>query len=313
MFYQIIYKSLWKIPLALLLVFGGLGMLRAQPVAVQGSVGKSQKPADSTKVYIYARPSATLDTALFENINVCVSIPYPGPSVPLPKVFVVADSIYIPSLTWTPDTAIAEVIGDRAYYTFIGNDNENTTRVTWMADFSNRVVLLSFKEGTGRELVQLNDLTDAGGIGSGGGSSGQSFWYVQANTLGDITDYAQKYYQSTDNSGVPVNGGIAAPSAVETIKLVALPVLPSPEAGTWQLFPNPTSGMVQLLPGLSGEARLRLYTNQGHLVWEQKANLIEAELTAIHPGPLATGTYFFEVRASNGRPLFSTWLVVSYD
>ncbi|TNE49715.1 MAG: T9SS type A sorting domain-containing protein [Bacteroidetes bacterium] len=309
MYYQTIHTLIRKLPLVLFLTAGMVhtASIQAQTITVQGSVIKASLPGDSTKVIILGKPSAELYDVLFENINICISIPYQGPDTPAPKVYVHEN--YMPSLSWIPGPALPEIIGDRAYYTFIGNDNDSETRVTWSAATDNPVVLLSFKEGIGRELVQLNDLTNGGGIGSGGGGSGQSFWYVQANVLGDITDYVQKYYQST-GSEAPVNGGTSAPSAVETIELVALPVPAYPESANWLLYPNPASGAFQLLAGGTEMVWLRLYNPMGQLVWEQKTGLIQAELSAINPGRLTPGTYFFEVHGLNGRRLFGAWLVM---
>lgn len=307
MFYHIIFKRLWKTVPALLLAAGLLctASLSAQPVTVRGSIGKALPAADSTKVVVYGLPSVPLTNVLFENINICVSIPDQGAANP--QAFVYQN--YLPSLDWTALGSNPEVIGGRAYYTFIGNDNESGTRVDWMGMENNPVVMLSFREGVGREFIQINDITDAGGIGSGGGGSAQSFWYVQANALGDITDYDRKFYQSP-LSKIPLNGGAAAPSAVETSEQVALPVKPSPQNTAWLLFPNPTRGVLQLLSGATQTARLRIYNQLGQLAWEEGVNLNQAELTLINPGALPVGAYLFDLRGTDGQRLFVERFVV---
>lgn len=301
-------KRFWLTGLWLALLGGvfSIAPAGAQP-RVQGSVAKSSiNPViPMTRVVVYGRPSADLNNVLFENINVCISIPDLGPGNP--KAFI--RNNFVPALEWT---AIAggnpEVFDGRAFYTFVGNDT-GTVRVNWSATTDNPIVELSFKDGVGWEYIQLNDLS-MGGIGGGGGPSRQSFWYVQANTLGDITDYDLKFYQIT-GSKLPLNGGTLAPSAIETADTVALPVKPSPENTVWQLFPNPVRGSLHLMAGYSGPARLQITDQVGRLIWEQNTALNQAEIMSIpFAGSLDGGAYILEVRAPDSRRLFSGRFIV---
>jgi hypothetical protein len=291
---------------SLLLVVGLalLSPLGAQPVTVRGSVGKAITLADSTKIVVYARPSGNLNNVLFENVNLCISIPDQG--IANPQVYVHQN--FMPTLDWIPAGGNPDVINGRAYYTFIGNDNDSGTTVSWSAANDNPVITLSFKQGTGRAHVQLNDISE-GGIGFGGGSSRQSFWYVQVNTLGDITDYDQKFYQSL-HSQAPLNGGEITPSSVETTDEIALPVSVSPENLVWQIFPNPATGPLYLIAGKSGDAWVRLFDQAGRLVWEQQINLFQEEVNPLYPGVLSPGAYLLELRDTGGQRLFAERVIV---
>ena len=58
-----------------------------------------------------------------------------------------------------------------------------------------------------------------------GGANSDSYWYFQANTLGDITNYATPFYANAE-SGTPVNGGSSDGSALSTIALAPAETLP---------------------------------------------------------------------------------------
>lgn len=304
MTHQTNFKPLWIV--SLLIVIVAFSLQGQTTAAVRASIGKALSPEDSTKVLIYAHPNTNLNNILIENINVCISVPDQG--LDNPEVFVFQN--YVSSLDWTPLASNPEVIDGRAYYTFIGNDNESNTRVSWSASMDNPIVELSFRFGVGRSYVQLNDLTK-GGVGFGGGGSAQAFWYVQANALGDITDYDFKFYQSP-YSKIPLNGGAGAPSVVETGEAVALPVVnPSLTNAEWLLFPNPTTGYMQLLAGVAQPARLAILDQNGRMLWEEAVVLTPASLMPINPGSLMPpGTYIFEARGLEGRRLFSDRFVV---
>lgn len=279
----------------------------AQP-AVRGSIAKSTIAplTPMTRVVVLGRPNLDLNNVLFENINICISIPDQGPDNPNPKAFIFRN--FVPSLEWTVAGGNPDLFDGRAYYTFIGNDT-GSMRVNWLAMADNPIVELSFKEGVGWDYVQLNDRSE-GGIGAGGGPGRQSFWYVQANTLGDITNYGSKFYEST-SSKLPMNGGILTPSAVETADTVALPVKPSPQNTVWQLFPNPVPGPLHLLPGSSGPALLQIFDRTGRLMWEQKTLLYPAEVIDIPAtGSLVAGAYWLEVRSLDGRRLYGGRFIV---
>lgn len=300
---QIDFVRLRKTVVSLLLTCM-LAPLVAQ-TRVRGSIGKALAANDSTKVVVYALPDGDLNNIVLENINVCISIPDQG--IDNPEVYVSQN--HAPSLNWIPVGSNPEIINGRAYYTFIGNDNNSNAQVSWPAGNDNPVVTLSFKLGIGQSFVQLNDLSDAGGVGSGGGTGRQSFWYVQANTLGDITDHGFKFYQSP-YSKIPLNGGLFAPSSVETIDEVALPIRPTADNTVWQLYPSPTPGPLKLLSGTTGMVHLRIFDTPGRLVWEKQTTVNQAQLTEINEYGLSPGSYLLDVRTENGQVLFTGRFVI---
>ncbi|HAD15122.1 MAG TPA: hypothetical protein DCF33_22080 [Saprospirales bacterium] len=296
-------NCLWLIVVA---GFGLAGPVNAQP-RVLGSIAKSNLSPQSapTRVLVYGKPNIDLMNVLVENINICVSIPDLGmgnPEVTLSHAF-------IPSLEWMAVGGQPDIVNGRAYYTFIGNDT-SAIPISLLASANNPIVELSFDNGAGWEYVQLNDLTDAGGIGSGGGPSGQSFWYVQLNTLGDVTNYDNKFYKN-DGSKWPINGGANAPSSVETADTILLPVNPSPENAMWRLFPNPVAGPLHLVSGVSETVQLRIFDQLGQLMWEEKTMLTESELFTIHAvGSLPGGVYMLEISAPDGQRLHEERFIV---
>jgi hypothetical protein len=206
---------------------------------------------------------------------------------------------FIPSIEWSAASNNPEIIGDRAYYTFTAKRNRIEAPSSWLANHDNPVISLSFIEGTGTAQVQLNDLTADGGISTGGGSGKKSFWNVQAKTLGDITNYATKFYQS-EQSGLPDNGGLKAASFVESTDTISL----SPLQAVWQLFPNPSWGNIQLVSGYTELAFLRIFDKSGELVWEKETVLNQSEITPIHLDNLSAGRYMLEVWSMDNRRLF---------
>lgn len=275
------------------------------PVNAQTKVRGSISSHGSGRVVVYGQPSMDLNNTLFENINICISTPDLGQGNP--KVSISHN--YLPSLEWMAVGEIPYIANGRAYYTFIGNDTSAMLN-NWMASSNNPIVELSFDDGVGAEYVQLNDLTDAGGIGSGGGSSGQSFWYVQANVLGDLTDYDFKFYQNA-GSKLPLIGGTNAPSSVETADSITLPVNPLLENAIWQLFPNPVAGPLHLVSGVSETVYLQIFDPLGRLMWEQKTTLSLSEIFNIYAaGSLPGGLYMLKISAIDGQQLFEAPFIV---
>lgn len=58
-----------------------------------------------------------------------------------------------------------------------------------------------------------------------GGAEGRAFWYFQPNTLGDITNYKNPFYQN-EKSTMPENGGSSDGSALSWISLSSAVTLP---------------------------------------------------------------------------------------
>lgn len=178
--------------------------ISAQPL-VQGTILKT----GSNSVTIYGKSNILLTNALFEGINICISIPDLGVNNPDLSITV----NHMPTLDWTTVGSSPFVNNGRAYYTLIGNDNNIIAPLTWSAGSDYPILTFTFNGGTGQEIVRLDDLSPDGGNGS------QSYWYVQANVLGDITDYNTMFY------GVgAVNNGGDSPSYVPTADPIALPI-----------------------------------------------------------------------------------------
>ena len=176
----------------------------AQP-KVQGTILKT----GSNSVTIYGKSNILLTNALFEGINICISIPDLG--VNNPDLTTTVN--HMPTLDWTTVGSSPYVDNGRAYYTLIGNDNNVVAPLTWSAGVSYPIITFTFNGGTGQEIVRLDDLSPDGGEGF------QSYWYVQANVLGDITDYNTMFY----GVGAVNNSGLS-PSYVPTADPIALPV-----------------------------------------------------------------------------------------
>lgn len=274
-------------------------------MTVKGSIGKSTVISDSNKVIIYGIASNFLDNAIFENINICISIPDQGINNPNISI----SQNFIPTLDWTyAGTNYPDIIAGRAYYTFIGNDNDKAIPVNWSANVKMPIIELSFTGGQGRARIQLNDLTEVEGIGSGGGPSAQSFWYVQVNALGDITDYENKFFRST-GSQIPQNGGIHASSFVETNDDIVLPVIEF-NPSDWKLYPNPTSNRIHVIPAVSGLLYFRFYDMSGRLLSEEKTELSRGHAVTIDCSQFVKGNYIFEVFSNENVVLFKQQLVI---
>jgi hypothetical protein len=163
------------------------------------------------KLTVYGKPSHALNNVIFDNVNVSVSIPDQGTSNPTVSI----TTNHLPSLNWIVPGTNPQVVDGRAYYTFIGNDNNSNATVSWAANADNPIVELTFVGGTGSPIVRLDDLSP------GGGPSAQSYWYVQIiqAVTGDITNYDEMFY----GAGAVNNGG-AGPSYVPAQAPIQLPV-----------------------------------------------------------------------------------------
>ncbi len=176
------------------------------------------------KVTVYGKPSNALNNVVFDNVNFCISIPDQGTSNPS----VTITTNHLPSLNWIVPGTNPQIVDGRAYYTFIGNDNNSNATVSWAANADNPIVELTFVGGAGSPIVRLDDLSP------GGGPSAQSYWYVQIiqAVTGDITNYSEMFY----GAGAVNNGG-AAPSYVPAQAPIVLPVeLLGFEAKRWNEY-----------------------------------------------------------------------------
>lgn len=163
------------------------------------------------KVTVYGKPSNALNNVVFDNVNLCISIPDQGTGNPS----VTITTNHLPSLNWIVPGTNPQIVDGRAYYTFIGNDNNSNATVSWVADADNPIAELTFTGGTGSPTVRLDDLSPAGG------PSAQSYWYVQIIQAGngDITNYTEMFY----GAGAVNNSGVA-PSYVPAQAPLVLPV-----------------------------------------------------------------------------------------
>lgn len=302
LFQQVWMRSIlfiWLVTIACISIMQSQGTIR-------GSIGKSDISSDSSKVFIYGKSGTTLDQVVFENINFCISIPDQGDNNP----GVMITQNFIPSLDWTyAGSDYPDVINGRAYYTFIGNDNESGIRINWPMNTEMPIVELKFTGGNEKVKIQLNDLTTADGVGFGGGPSLQSFWYVQLNEIGDATDYEEKYFQSSGSQD-PENGGVTASSNVESEDEIALPVLDLASLG-WQLFPNPTFGRIHLIPGVTGKTQIRFYDLAGKLLEQEKREIHKGLATTFDCSYFPEGILLVQVSSEDGGLLFSKKIIVN--
>lgn len=174
-------------------------------ILVQGTILKT----GSNSVTIYGKPNLPITNAIFDGVNICISIPDQGANNP----DLIISVNHMPTLNWTTVGSSPYVTNGRAYYTLIGNDNNIVAPLSWLAGSSYPIITFTFNSGAGEQIVQLNDLSPDGGAGF------QSYWYVQAIGFGDITDYDNMFY----GVGAVNNGGLA-PSYVPTADPVSLPI-----------------------------------------------------------------------------------------
>lgn len=189
----------------LLLALAAFTPFFAQGQLVQGTISQT----GTNTVTIYGKPDAAMNNVLFTNINLCFSIPDLSPNNPVATI----SANHVERLTWTVAGSYPHVSGGRAYYTIIGNDNSSPTTETWASGSDNPIVAITFSNGVGSEIVHLDDLSPDGG------ETGNSFWYVEIQGAGDLTNYAEMFY------GVgAVNNAGNSPSFVPTAEEVNLPI-----------------------------------------------------------------------------------------
>lgn len=173
---------------------------------VQGTIIKTE----ADEVTVFAKPAASLTDVSLCNINFCISIPDQGLNTPTANITI----NHSDNLSWTVAGGNPDIIGGRAYYTFVGNDNNTNSLTTWNSSTDNPIVEITFSSSILEDVVRLDDLSP------NGGGSFQSFWYVQIIGQGDITNYASMFY----GEETVVNNGGASPSYVEAGNDITLPV-----------------------------------------------------------------------------------------
>ncbi len=272
---------------------------------IQGSIGKSDGSQDSNKVIIYGIANGMIANGVFENMNICISLPDQGQNNPIVQI----SQNFMQSLVWTYAGAnFPDVIGGRAYYTFIGTDNETNSQLTWQANKAYPLIEFSFTHGIGQSRVQLNDLTGSLGIGDGGGPSYQSFWYVQLNSHGDLTDYQNKFFKS-DKSSDPFNGGLNGESYVETSTNIALK-LSDIEKWNWLIYPNPSKGRIHVVPPVTGLLNINLSLLGGEILNSQKIFANSGQPISMDCAVDHDGVILLEIRNDKNELLLSEKLVI---
>ena len=203
----------------------------AQP-AMQATIKRSSVPA---AVDIFMKSSAAFSRA-DENIIVTLAVPttvMPAPSIGTSGTTPNGTGI-IPNITGlVPDIRLnnigstqREVLVSKDFikgvehyvYTFIFQGTPLTVH-DWEANVEQKILTIAFLGCTSEcfnsmKLVSLPN----------GGSTGFSYWYFQANTLGGITNYAAPFYANPDASP-PENGNAPDPTALSLIEIPNL-VLP---------------------------------------------------------------------------------------
>ena len=115
-----------------------------------------------------------------------------------------------------------ETINGNSYYiyTFIFSGTASTDH-SWTAGVEQQLFSIAFNPCTlncNINSVKLVNLAN-------GGSSNNSYWYFQPNTLGDITNYPAPFYANPYTSAA-ANGGSSNGSALSSISLITPVALP---------------------------------------------------------------------------------------
>jgi hypothetical protein len=167
----------------------------------------------SNVVEVYGSPNnSNLTNIQFETIIITLSLTDQGASNP--ALTSIIPTSLVSNLTaayiTSPDSFVT---GGRVYYTFFLNDNSNAINTTWTANASNPIASFQFPVDPATFNLRLDDQS-TGGIGSGGGATGTSFWYVSviSGTIdngvspgnGDVTNYPTMFYGTgaTNNATV---------------------------------------------------------------------------------------------------------------
>jgi hypothetical protein len=143
-------------------------------------------------------------------MGITISIPDQGVGNPV----VTVDSNYIGSLIWEAPSGVnsnPKILGGRAYYTFIGTNNNSGTVTNWTTG-NNKAITLLFSNNNGLAGLQLNDESPTYG------PTGLMYFSINLETA-DVTDYNQKFY---GNNPLPVNN-LNTPSFVGAQSLSILP------------------------------------------------------------------------------------------
>lgn len=183
-----------------------------------------------------------------------------------------------------------EILSQPYYvFTFLFAGTAASTRL-WLSGKEQHLVTLGFDgctSGCDISLVKMISLPS-------GGSSQSSYWYFQSNTIGDITNYSNPFYEN-EYTGKVVNGGSTNGAAYSAIELnrTGTGLAGTVDNNLVQVFPSLTSGMVNVhLPLGIEKATIRIVNSAGKIVLgddSKKAN------RSINLSKLSSGTYLVQV------------------
>lgn len=205
------------------------------PASAQHTQGSIKPGPTSNQLDLFIKPHFTATTYL-ENINFVVAIPSTvSPSL---NVSVQTGDGLSNSMTWDLATippyelSVPGYTGYR-FYTIIGTDATQTS-MNYVSGTEIRVARLTFTGAPGATPMYLVDLT---GVGWGGAnppagcfpatstcSNGQSVFYVQVNTLGEVSGDPLSVNPFYSISGVSTGGNLGGNALVGTIGSITLPL-----------------------------------------------------------------------------------------
>lgn len=154
----------------------------------------------SNSATVYGKPTSGIANQV-GNINICISIPDQTLSAGTnPTDAQITKVVNVTNGKIDNGTIVnPTIIGDRAYYTYlIFQDAGTDASANWTANVDNAIITFTFPNSGYLTDLRLVDRTV-----DNGGPNGQMYWYVQFNTLGDVTDYTAPFY----GDGAVNNGG----------------------------------------------------------------------------------------------------------
>ncbi|TDH18324.1 hypothetical protein EXU57_23490, partial [Segetibacter sp. 3557_3] len=217
----------------LLLLLLGIITPGISQVTMQGTIKRGSTP---NTVDIYLKPSASFSQK-DESLTFVLAVPAsvaPAPTMgsagvtpnttgPVSNISGLQPNFLVVNYGATSREVMVttQTINGASYYiyTFIFAGTA-TNNHDWVAGQEQLIFSVQFN-GCTANCDQLNNILlvnlPAGGV------QGNSYWYVQVNTLGDITNYPAPFYQNPQSS-TPVNGGSPDGAALSYIGLAPLVV-----------------------------------------------------------------------------------------
>lgn len=312
-------KQLFPLLLLSLFVFDAQSQLMAQATVKRGITART--------VDVYVKPSASFsqkDEALIFAIALPATLS-PAPSLgttgvmpngtgPVSGITGTQPSFLVNNLASTQRevlTSLENINGAPHYiYTFIFAGTAASDH-NWAGGAEQRLFSVQFNGCAGNctagaKLVSL----------PGGGATQQAYWYLQPNTLGDITNYTMPFYANGD-ALPPVNGGSPTGAALSYIQLadVTLPVkMLSFDAAE-------KSCTVALSWAVTDESKLSHYaverSTDGLRYFEtgqvKPTHLATTKTYTFADGHIPTGTFYYRLKIvdKDGKLVYSSVKTVS--